>query len=154
MNEHKNHFVVVVAVGGIAETMTAIAAASEGASTLLIERYSAVGGMATMGLAQPITMWGIRNQHAVGGRGGRLLQRLSEQSPLAATPMSHYGPTCDAEHLKRLLEVTALEAGVKLLYHSRVTGLEKKEDVLTGLQVVSKAVFHTIRGQIFVKAAG
>ncbi|MFA6293135.1 MAG: FAD-dependent oxidoreductase [Victivallales bacterium] len=154
MNKHEDHFDVVVAGGGIAGTMTAIAAASEGARTLLIERYAAVGGMATLGLVQPITMWGIRNQYVVGGRGRKLLERLSELSPNAATPMSHYGPTCDAEYLKRLLEVTALDAGVKLLYHTWVTGVEKAEDVLTGLQVVSKAGSHTIRGRIFVDATG
>lgn len=154
MNKHEDNFDVVVAGGGIAGTMTAIAAASEGVNTLLIERYSAVGGMATLGLVQPITTWGIRNQYVLGGRGRRLLEKLSEQSPLAATPMSHYGPTCDTEHLKRLLEVTALEAGVKLLYHSWVTGVEKKEDVLTGLQIVSKSGSHTIRGRVFVDATG
>jgi flavin-dependent dehydrogenase len=154
MNNHEDHFDVVVAGGGIAGTMTAIAAASEGARTLLIERYAALGGMATLGLVQPITTWGIRNQYVVGGRGRKLLERLSELSPNAATPMSHYGPTCDAEYLKRLLEVTALEAGVKLLYHSWVAGVEKAEDVLTGLQVVSKAGSRTIRGRVFVDATG
>ncbi len=154
MNTHEDHFDVVVAGGGIAGTMAAIAAASEGARTLLVERYAALGGMATLGLVQPITMWGIRNQYVIGGRGRKLLESLNELGPNSATPMSCYGPTCDAERLKRLLESTALDAGVKLLYHSWVASVEKEKDVLTGLRVLSKAGSHTFRGRVFVDATG
>jgi flavin-dependent dehydrogenase len=52
----EDNFDILVAGGGIAGTIAAIAAASEGARTLLMERYAALGGMATLGLVQPITM--------------------------------------------------------------------------------------------------
>ncbi len=154
MKAIKHQYDVIVAGGGIAGTMAAIAAATEGCRTLLVERYAALGGMATLGLVQPITKWGIHGQYVIGGRGKNILENLSELSPTATTPMSHYGPTCDAEYLKRSLETTALESGVKLLYHTWVTGVEREKDALTGLQVVSKSGPMTILGDIFIDATG
>ena len=152
--ETKHQYDVIVAGGGISGTMAAIAAATEGRRTLLIERYAALGGMATLGLVQPITTWGIRGNYVVGGRGRKILDDLAEKCPGSTTPMSHYGPTCDAEYLKRSLEEVALESGVKLLYHAWITGVEKKGDALTGLQVISKAGPMTLHGDVFIDATG
>ena len=92
---------VIVAGGGIAGTMAAIAAVSDGCRVLLIERYAALGGMATLGLVQPITVWGIHGQYVIGGRGRRLIEKLSTLGSDAATPLSFYGPTCDdADYMK------------------------------------------------------
>lgn len=145
---------VIVAGGGISGTMAAIAAARQGCSTLLIERYSALGGMATLGLVQPITTWGIKGQYNVGGTGRRILESLIERSPRAATPMSHYGPTCDAEHLKYVLETEALEHGVTLLYHTWVTGVERNDETIARLRVFSKGGEAHIEGRIVVDATG
>lgn len=154
MKDQKHKFDVVIAGGGIAGTMAAIAAANEGCRTLLIERYAALGGMATLGLVQPITMWGINGQYVIGGRGRDILENLSAINPGAATPMSHYGPACDAEYLKQSLETAAIESGVELLYHAWVTGVKKEKDALAELQVISKAGAMTIAGDIFIDATG
>ncbi len=147
-------FDVIVAGGGISGTMAAIAAAREGASVLLVERYAALGGMATLGLVQPITTWGIAGQYVIGGTGKRLLEEMIERRPGSATPMGHYGPSCDAEHLKRMLEETAIEHGVRLLYHAWIAGVEADGEELRALRIVSKSGEGLLRARAFVDATG
>lgn len=147
-------FDVIVAGGGISGAMAAIAAAREGAETLIVERYTALGGMATLGLVQPITTWGIGGSWVIGGTGRRLLEQMIERHPGSATEMNHYGPSCDAEHLKRMLEETALDHGVDLLYHAWVTGVETGRERITGVRVISKSGEDILRGDVIVDATG
>jgi len=147
-------FDVIVAGGGISGTMAAIAAAREGARTLLVERHAALGGMATLGLVQPITTWGIGGQYVIGGTGRRMLEGMIQRHPGSATELSLYGPTCDAEHLKRELEEQALACGVRLRYHSWVTGVESDGERIAGVRMVSKAGECFVRGEVFVDATG
>ncbi|MDX1359270.1 MAG: FAD-dependent oxidoreductase, partial [Clostridia bacterium] len=49
---HKDYD-VIVAGGGLAGCCSAVAAARQGCSVLLIERYGFAGGMATAGLVNP-----------------------------------------------------------------------------------------------------
>ena len=145
---------VAVAGGGIAGTMAAIAAAREGRKTLLIERYAALGGMGTLGLVQPITMWGIRNRYVIGGTGKKILESLAARPDCAATPVSFYGPSCDAEHLKYELEKRALAAGVELLYHTWITGVEKQGDRISALKIFSKAGAASVTARTVIDATG
>lgn len=146
---------VVVAGGGIAGTMAALAAAHEGADVLLVERYSALGGMATLGLVQPITTWGIRNDYVIGGRGRAMLEGLAARHPQAATPMNTYGPSCDSEFLKFELERQAVGAGVELLYHAWVMGTECTANRgMEALRVLSKDGQRSVKGKVFVDGTG
>ncbi|HEY3417001.1 MAG TPA: FAD-dependent oxidoreductase [Armatimonadota bacterium] len=148
-------FDVVVVGGGIAGVMAAIAAAREGKATLLLERYLALGGMATLGLVQPITIWGgARNAYVIAGTGKRLLEDMAARDPHAATAMTPYGPTCDAEYLKMMLEQQAMAAGVTLLYDMRVHGVEKDGDRITGLRAITKDGDIALRGKVFIDATG
>ncbi|MGI5819164.1 MAG: FAD-dependent oxidoreductase [Armatimonadota bacterium] len=154
MRRAEREFDVIVAGGGISGTMAAVAAAREGASTLLVERYAALGGMGTLGLVQPITTWGIGGSYVIAGTGRRLLEEMIEQRPGSATPMSHYGPSCDAEQLKRTLEETALAHGVELLYHSWIAGADCDGERIAGLRGLSKSGEETLRGRVIVDATG
>jgi hypothetical protein len=147
-------FDVIVAGGGISGTLSALAAAREGARVLLVERYAALGGMATLGLVQPITTWGFRGSWVVGGSGRSLLQGMIDRSPASATELNHYGPTCDAEYLKRELEQAALDQGVSLLYHSWVTGLERDGDRIRALRTFGKSGEMRLSAEVFVDATG
>lgn len=145
---------VIVAGGGISGTMAAIAAAREGADVLLVERYTALGGMATLGLVQPITTWGLGGSFVIGGSGKRLLEEMIERHPGSATAVNHYGPSCDAEHLKRELEQVALAHGVRLLYHAWITGAEVGGERVQAIRIVSKSGESLLRGRVFVDATG
>lgn len=145
---------VLVAGGGISGSMAAIAAAREGAKTLLIERYAALGGMATLGLVQPITTWGIGGQYVIGGTGKRLLEEMIERHPRSATEMNHYGPSCDAEHLKHMLEQTALAHGVEILYHAWITDALTGGEEIDGLRIISKSGEDELSADAIVDATG
>jgi len=147
-------FDVIVAGGGISGTMAAIAATRAGARTLLVERYGALGGMATLGLVQPITTWGLGQAWVVGGSGRRILEGMIARHPESATELTRYGPTCDAEYLKRELEEQALAHGVTLRYHSWIAGVEREGERLTGLRVLSKGGEEALEARVFVDATG
>lgn len=154
MSLSERNWDVIVAGGGISGSMAAIAAAREGARTLLVERYAALGGMATLGLVQPITTWGIGGSYVIAGTGRRLLEEMIEEHPDSATEMNHYGPSCNAEHLKRMLEEAALAHGVELLYHAWVTGVETSGECIAALRTFSKSGEAVLRGDMFVDATG
>jgi len=150
-----NIFDVVVIGGGISGTMAAIASSRQGCKTLLIERYGALGGMATLGLVQPITTWGINDTYAIGGTGKQFLEKMRTKDNRAATAMSTYGPTCDAEYLKKELENAAIESGVTLLYHTWVRSVEMKSpDVISHIIACSKNGDFTIHGKVYIDATG
>lgn len=144
---------VLVAGGGIAGTMAAVAAAREGCRTVLLEREGALGGMATLGLVQPITTWGVGDRYVIGGTGRSVLESLAN-GPLAATPMSPYGPTCDTEALKYALETLAVASGVSLRYYTWVSGVDVQEDRIAALRTVSKAGERSVCGKVVVDASG
>jgi len=146
---------VVVIGGGIAGTMAAIAAAREGSRTLLVERYSALGGMGTLGLVQPITTWGINGRYIIGGTGKRILEELVAEDKSAATKMSTYGPCCDAEYLKMELEKRALESKVSILYHTWVRGVKlENPERIRCLLAFSKDGDFEISGKVYIDATG
>jgi hypothetical protein len=154
MTEKTNHYDVVVAGGGIAGTMAAIAAAEQNKKTIIIERYSALGGMATLGLVQPMTVWGCREKYIIGGMGKTLLGKVVKERPGLSTPVSLYGPVMDAEYLKYVLEKEALRKGVEILYHSWITGVEKQGDKIISLKCFSKSGEFKISGKVFVDGTG
>jgi 2-polyprenyl-6-methoxyphenol hydroxylase-like FAD-dependent oxidoreductase len=144
---------VVVAGGGLAGTMAAMAASAAGRRVLLVERYAALGGMATLGLVQPITMWGMGSTYVLGGRGRRMLEELAADAS-ASTPVTTYGPTCDAEHLKYALERQAQAAGVKLLYHAWVSDAHVSAGRVEALTAVAKGGPLRLEAGVFVDATG
>ena len=153
MDPYDQDYDVLVAGGGIAGTMAAIAAARDGARVLLVERYAALGGMGTLGLVQPITTWGIRGHYNCGGTGRKLLEELAAV-PGAATAMAHYGPSCDAEALKFALENAAIEAGVQLLYHTWIRDVTMDEGTIRAVHAFAKQGDFDLRAKVVVDATG
>ena len=153
MSLERKHDVIVVG-GGIAGTMAAIAAAQEGRRTLLVERFGCLGGMATAGLVQPMTMWGCGKHYVIGGQGRDMLEQLARSDPEAASEVSTYGPTCDAEHLKYLLEKEARHAGVRLLYYAWFVDAERDGAAVRAVHVATKAGLLRLTANVFIDATG
>ncbi len=108
MRVTEREFDVIVAGGGISGTMAAIAAAREGADTLLVERYSALGGMATLGLVQPITTWGIGGRFVIAGT-GRLQQTVVGAPVEVRAGLQQMHQVHDARHAAGLMAVRAAD---------------------------------------------
>jgi 2-polyprenyl-6-methoxyphenol hydroxylase-like FAD-dependent oxidoreductase len=151
---------VVVAGGGVAGANAAIAAARQGADTLLIERYGFLGGMFTGGNMTVLTT------ASVGGIGKEIEDALMAQGAARRCPddppnypILHYSSerctltiAYDAEAAKLLLFQKAREAGVRLLLHTFITGAVAVKGVVQGVTVVNKSGSQIVRGQIVVDA--
>ncbi|MDR1496251.1 MAG: FAD-dependent oxidoreductase [Clostridiales Family XIII bacterium] len=115
---------VVVIGGGAAGIGAALSSARSGAKTVLIERYSFLGGCQTLTFNPSFS---FIDDHIQGGVVQELIDKLIEGKailPSNAGGIKEHWSTregCyyfDAEYYKRLLDILMAEAGVKMLYYS------------------------------------
>ncbi len=155
---------VLVVGGGPAGTAAAIAAARQGARTILLERHNHLGGLSTGGLViwiDRMTDWS--GQLVIRGFAEELLSRLPKDA-MAGPPREAWGsrdaataawwqartaafhgivthsPTCDPEWLKATSLEMLLEAGAHPIFHAWGA-----EPVMEG---------ETVRGAIFESKQG
>ncbi len=99
---------VVVVGGGPTGIGAALAAASEGAKTLVVERHGMLGGMWTAGLLnplfEPLRGWWVK----------RMVERLQEAGGWRDHPKF---PVFDTEVMKYVLEKMLAETGIEFWYH-------------------------------------
>jgi hypothetical protein len=142
---------VVVVGAGPAGVTAAITAAREGASTILVERYGCLGGMATGGL---VLMFSPAQ-----GQGQEWLDRLNKVNgvhDLSKTkePEWRHSPMLDPELLKCILNDMALEAGVRLLLHSWGTRAIVEDNTVKGVFFESKSGRQAVLGKVIIDATG
>jgi hypothetical protein len=112
---------VLVCGGGPAGFIAAIAAARNGARTMLIERYGFLGGMATVGLVGPISKFRCKGELIVGGIPWEFVQRM-EQYNGAITDLPSGNIPFDPEVYKLTAMQMVRESGVDLLLHAYIVG--------------------------------
>ncbi len=164
---------VVIAGGGTAGITAALAAARNGAKTMLVERSACLGGMLTTGNAG-ITMFtkfsGKPDEHIAdlevlkshpaelhiaGGITMELAKRLlDEKIGIGNSGTIGSYMFTSSEDFKRLLFQMMKEAGVKLRLHSWVTDVIKEGSNLRGIIVESKSGRQMIPAKQFVDATG
>jgi len=116
---------VLVVGGGNAGCAAALAAARNGARTLLVERYGFLGGTATAAMVGPWMTFHDGRERIVGGIAQEIVERLTARggSPGHVHDASDYVATVtpfDPEAHKALLFELMAEAGVDLLLHAYV----------------------------------
>jgi FAD-dependent oxidoreductase family protein len=137
---------VLVVGGGNAGCAAALAAARNGASTLLVERYGFLGGTATAAMVGPWMTFHSGEERIVGGIAQEIVERLTERgaSPGHVRDASDYVATItpfDPEIHKALLFEMMREARVDLLLHAYF--LDALRD---GAGAVAGARFATVAG--------
>ncbi|MHC5034590.1 MAG: FAD-dependent oxidoreductase [Planctomycetota bacterium] len=160
---------VLVAGGGLAGAVAAVAAARNGATVSLIEASGVLGGTATAGLMTSFN--GFRNEkppcdlQTVRGMGQEVLDRLLEIGG-ACGRTAHgdwgdltfgsapYAVSFDAEALKRVLLDMVREAGVRLRLYTFTVGAMVEDGAVTGLVTESKAGRQAMAAAITVDASG
>ena len=166
----ENRYDVVVVGGGPAGVCAAIAAARNGAKTLLVEQNGFCGGMATAGLVGPfMTCYDAAGETMViRGLFEEIVDRLVERD-FAIHPKDVMGGTAftswikighdhvtpfESEGLKLVLDEMLAEAGVEILYHT--TFLEPVLDGsrIVGIKVASKAGIETLWGKVVIDCTG
>ncbi len=159
---------VVVAGGGIAGCAAALAAARNGADVLLIEKQTMLGGLATAGL---ITYY----LPLCDGEGTQMSYGIAEEflhlsvrhHPEKGIPACWQAADLRAERTKYryetrfspgymalLLEETLREAGVRILYDTRLCGVHMEEKRITHLLIENESGRSAIATKAVVDATG
>lgn len=149
---------VVVIGGGPSGVNAAIAAAREGAKTLLVERYGYLGGMLTNGGVGPMMTFHAGKTQVVCGIAQEIIQRLIDNGDSlghmddfvgyasSVTPFS-------SEGLKVAMETMALEAGVDLLYHTTYIGCEANKGHIEKVRLFAKGGEFFVKSKVFIDAS-
>ncbi|MBB6674638.1 FAD-dependent oxidoreductase [Cohnella nanjingensis] len=151
---------VVVVGGGPAGIAAAVAAGRLGARTVLVERYGFVGGMSTAAMVYPwMTFHADSGEQVIQGIAQEIVDRLIERG---GSP-GHLRDTVGFVHTltpysAEIFQIVAMdmfrEAGVKLLLHSFVDGVETVDDRIAAVRIATKSGPIAIRGSTFVDASG
>ena len=145
---------VVVAGGGPAGIVAAIAAARAGADTLLVERYGYLGGMITGSWVTAIYGFGSRQRQLILGIPQDMVDRLSECG--AWEVLEDYKPAgdgcTDAEMFKWVSLEMLQEAGAEVLLHSWVVDAITEDDEVKGIIVENKSGRQALLAQVTVDA--
>ena len=171
---------VLVVGGGPAGVSAAVAAARNGAETVLVERFGHLGGMATGGLVILIPhLSDGSNQLVIAGQQKEWLDRLDPlggvlQPPRDAIGSSNpglikkwgnyrffvvegkvrYSAYVDPEMLKCVLNDMAVDAGVTLCLHSWGCRALMDGDKIKGIVFESKEGRKAVLGQVVIDATG
>lgn len=151
---------VIVCGGGPAGVIAALAAARNGAHTLMIERYGFAGGSSTAALVYPwMTFHTHRGEQVVGGMAQEIVDCLIERggSPghLRDTiGFVHTLTPFDPEMYKIVVDELLHESGVEVLYHTHVMDVAVSNGHIEGLQLWSKGGIATVSAKIYIDSTG
>jgi len=150
---------VIIAGGGPAGTVAAVAAARNGARVALIERYGFLGGALTAAMVAPIMGFHAGDLQVVRGIPQEIivrLQRLGLSPGHVPDPIDFcYTVTpFDYEGLKRVLLELAVDAGVEVWLHSLLLGADTADGHIRSVRVWQKDGVKPLTGSVYVDATG
>jgi glycine/D-amino acid oxidase-like deaminating enzyme len=150
---------VLVVGAGSAGSTAAVAAARTGANTLLVDRFGFLGGTSTAVLDTFYAFYtpGSQPQKVVSGIPDEVVGRLKERDMAFERPNTYgagTGITYDPETLKRVWDELTAEAGVRVLLHSFVFGVETEDGRVASVDVATKGGVRRIRARVVVDASG
>jgi FAD-dependent oxidoreductase family protein len=139
--------------GGPAGVGAALAAARNGAETLVVEQFNCLGGVATAGGHGYIATYHEREtgRRIVGGIADEIANRVSEDGFGIRNGASI---SFEVEGLKRLLDQMAEDSGVDLLYHTFFSDTVVENGAVTGVVVQNKNGRQVIRAKRVVDCTG
>jgi len=144
---------VIVAGGGPGGIAAAVASARNGARTLLIERYGFLGGAGTAMMVNPWMTYSAGPKQIIYG----VLQELIDgMSKLGMYGHPKQQTAFDPEALKYVAEHLCLDAGVELLYHTFLGGVQLDESnrYIKSIRVANKAGLMDLEAKVFVDTTG
>ena len=145
---------VIVCGGGPAGCAAAIAAAREGAKTLLLESGSMLGGMATKGLVNAFTPMSDGVRCIYGGIAQKVVGEMKSHMKHVPEDLWDWIPM-DYERLKLAWDHMVIESGVDLLFQTFVTGVEMKDDRnIDVIIVTNKAGLSAYRAKVYIDCTG
>lgn len=157
MSEQTNHYDVIVVGGGLGGVAAALAAGRSGAKTLLIERNTYVGGVATAGMCCSIFNCFFTHRGRLGNPGipVEITDRIADKTGYGQAWKKHKGHIIyDLETGKLILQQMLEEAKVELLLQSFVTGVTMDGNRVTGVRVYGKKGEYLLSAACVVDASG
>ena len=144
---------VVVCGGGPAGFIAAIAAARNGARTALVERYGFLGGMATMGYVNPVSVFTYNDSQVVGGIPWEFVQKLENMGGgFIEKPLGNVA--FEQEHYKLLAQRMTLESGVDLYMHSYLSGCVMDGGRISQVIIENKNGTEALSSKVFIDCTG
>ena len=164
----QTNYDVIVAGGGIAGVAAALASARTGAKTLLLEKESALGGLATLGLIVIyLPLCDGRGTKMSGSIAEELLRIsvkygpgeippawLDENSTAEERAEKRYRVQYEAAPMMIACEELLLQAGVKLLYDVRLSGAVVENGSVSSVAVETKKGRVLLNAKAFIDASG
>lgn len=145
---------VIVAGGGPAGCTAAIAAAREGAKTLLIEATGCLGGMGTSGLVPAWCPFSDGEKMVYQGLAEKVFEAAKEGIAHVRKADTNWVPI-DAEHLKRVYDDMVSESGAKVLFHTFLTDVQTDGNGRVEALIVSnKKGLNAYSAKVYVDATG
>lgn len=154
---------VVVLGGGPAGVAAAVAAARCGADTLLLERYSYLGGMATGGNVINMANFGPPGKVVTKGipleysdRLKKLGAAASETTPKTLAVFWRDKTQClfHPEYLKLVCNEMLEESGARIVLNCWCVGVAMTDGLLDAVLFESKSGRRAVRGKVFVDCTG
>ena len=144
---------VVVCGGGAAGFISAIAAARSGAKTAIVEQYGFFGGMATIGLVTPLSVFTYNREQVIGGIPWEFVERLRKMGGcIVEEPLGNVA--FDPELYKLLCQQMMLEAGVEMYMHSYLSGCRVENGRISAVFFENKNGTEAICGDMYVDCTG
>jgi len=149
---------VVVVGAGSAGMMAALAAARNGARTLVLERGGFLGGISTAVLETMYAFYapGAAQEKVVSGLPDEVVARLEAEDAILLRPNtfgSGTGITYNPESLKRVWDQLAAEANIRVLLHTFVSDVLTDGPRVVGAEFVNKGGRHRVSAKVVVDAS-
>jgi len=145
---------VIVAGGGPTGCAAAIAAAREGAKTLLIEATGVLGGMGTAGLVNAFAPFSDGERVLYGGIARTVLEAMKAGMPHVAKDAVNWVPI-DYEGLKRIYDDMVTGAGADILFNTTLCAVEMADESQVDTIIVNnKAGLSAYRAKVYIDCTG
>ena len=145
---------VIVVGGGPSGCAAAVAAAREGAKTLLIEAMGVLGGMGTAGLVPAWCPFSDGSKIIYKGIAEKVFLESKKGMPQIPAGKLDWVPI-NVEQLKVVYDNLVKEYGVKVLFFSRLGAVNMKANgTVDSILVANKAGLNTFKAKVYVDCTG
>ncbi|GHV58018.1 membrane protein [Bacteroidia bacterium] len=145
---------VIVVGGGPSGCAAAVAAAREGAKTLLIEAMGVLGGMGTAGMVPAWCPFSDGEKIIYKGIAEKVFRESKKGMPQIPENKLDW-VSINVEYLKVVYDNLVKEYGVKVLFFSRLAAVNMKaDDTVESILIANKAGLNTFKAKVYVDCTG
>ncbi|MBQ4087445.1 MAG: FAD-dependent oxidoreductase [Clostridia bacterium] len=140
---------IVIAGGGPAGVAAAVSSARQGKKTVLIEQSGSLGGAGVLGMVPEFMTFNDGEHFLAGGIGKEIFEKLSMTC--------HYGReghTVKSEPLKRVYDEIVTEAGVRVMFYTRLIDVVMEEKRLRYALISCPDGIRAVEGEMFIDCTG